>query len=235
MNRTTLSFGMWLYRTPLIQFYLHHLPWRQRCHCWDDGETCSDKMVRAVHEGASFRTLKRICGAASTPVLILMVIGILGCNGASADSFSGIDFHRTAHDKLLAHEAVTFAVHQIGKPYVWGGNGPYSYDCSGLMNAAYGSVGINLSPGVPRATSETQWSDGVKVSVPNTGDLIFFAGADGTPSAPGHVGIIINAKKHLMIEAYAPGTNIRVAYYGTSQAPQGDENPIGVTDPTAGT
>ena len=28
--------------------------------------------------------------------------------------------------------AVLFAFSQLGKPYIWGGNGPVGYDCSGL-------------------------------------------------------------------------------------------------------
>ena len=40
--------------------------------------------------------------------------------------------------------AVKFACAQIGKPYVWGADGPNSYDCSGLMLAAWGKAGIDL-------------------------------------------------------------------------------------------
>ena len=44
---------------------------------------------------------------------------------------------------------VAFARRQLGKPYVWGATGPRSYDCSGLMLAAYRSVGRTI----PRTTS----------------------------------------------------------------------------------
>lgn len=40
--------------------------------------------------------------------------------------------------------AVSYAMAQLGKPYVWGGTGPNGYDCSGLIYAAYQSLGITL-------------------------------------------------------------------------------------------
>jgi len=47
-----------------------------------------------------------------------------------------------------AGRAVAFARSQLGKPYVWGASGPSSYDCSGLIMAAYRSAGVWL-PGQP--------------------------------------------------------------------------------------
>jgi cell wall-associated NlpC family hydrolase len=52
------------------------------------------------------------------------------------------------------------------------------------------------------------------------GDLVFFAGSDGTPAAPGHVGLVVG--KNLMIEAYATGFPVRVSAFGTAQSPPGD-------------
>ena len=51
------------------------------------------------------------------------------------------------------------------------------------------------------------------------GDLVFFAGADGTATAPGHVGLVIG--KNTMIEAYATGFPIRVSQFGTPQSAPG--------------
>jgi hypothetical protein len=38
-----------------------------------------------------------------------------------------------------AAQAISFAMAQLGKPYVWGATGPDAYDCSGLVYAAYAS------------------------------------------------------------------------------------------------
>jgi cell wall-associated NlpC family hydrolase len=61
------------------------------------------------------------------------------------------------------------------------------------------------------------------------GDLVFFAGADGTPTAPGHVGLVIG--KNQMIEAYATGTPVRVSAFGTAQSPPGDNKVVGFAQP----
>ena len=66
-----------------------------------------------------------------------------------------------------------YAVRQRGKPYIWGGTGPYGYDCSGLVYAAYRAAGVVL----PRTTYEMLGSWRL-VQIPKSkarrGDLAFF-------------------------------------------------------------
>ena len=88
-----------------------------------------------------------------------------------------------------AKAAVNFALAQLGKPYQWGATGPGAYDCSGLMVASWRAAGITL----PR-TAATQSGFGTPITDPGQlqpGDLIFIPGADGTPAAPGHVGMYV--------------------------------------------
>ncbi len=120
-----------------------------------------------------------------------------------------------------AATAIAYAEQQLGKPYLWGGTGPDSFDCSGLVMMAYRAAGIDL----PR-TSELQWARGPRLSphLAQPGDLVFFAGSDGTVKSPGHVGLVIGGG--LMIEAYGTGYPIRVAPYG-------DRHPVGFTRPWA--
>jgi cell wall-associated NlpC family hydrolase len=120
-----------------------------------------------------------------------------------------------------AATAIAFAEQQLGKSYQWGGTGPDAFDCSGLVMEAYRAAGIDI----PR-TSEVQWRWGPKVPAADVepGDLVFFIGADGSPTAPGHVGLVIGGG--MMIEAFAPGFPIRIAPYGNRQ-------PIGFTRPWA--
>jgi cell wall-associated NlpC family hydrolase len=120
-----------------------------------------------------------------------------------------------------ASGAIAFARQQVGKPYLWGGTGPDAFDCSGLTMMAYRAAGIDM----PR-TAGQQWLRGPRVdpSQVQPGDLVFFAGADGTATAPGHVGIVIG--HGLMIDAPSTGLLVRIEPYANSGA-------IGFTRPWA--
>jgi cell wall-associated NlpC family hydrolase len=130
-----------------------------------------------------------------------------------------------APDQAVA-TAIAYAEQQLGKPYLWGGTGPDAFDCSGLVMMAYRAAGINIA-----RTSEEQWATETHVAASQVqpGDLVFFAGADGTPASPGHVGLVIGHGQ--MIEAYATGFPIRISTYGTVASAAGDESPVGFTRP----
>ena len=72
-----------------------------------------------------------------------------------------------------ADKAVAFAYAQLGKPYVYGATGPSSYDCSGLVQAAWAAAGV----AIPRTTFE-DWDDlpHIPVSQMVPGDLIIYDG-----------------------------------------------------------
>jgi cell wall-associated NlpC family hydrolase len=99
-----------------------------------------------------------------------------------------------------AGKILGYAEQQLGKPYLWGATGPDAFDCSGLAMMAYRAAGITI----PR-TSQAQWAYGKQIpaSQARPGDLVFFAGSDGTMTAPGHVGIVLT-----------PGTMIDAPYTG---------------------
>jgi peptidoglycan DL-endopeptidase CwlO len=124
--------------------------------------------------------------------------------------------------------AIAYAEAQIGKPYQWGGTGPDAFDCSGLVMMAYRQAGVDI----PR-TSEEQWAWGPKIQPGHEepGDLVFFAGSDGTRTNPGHVGLVIGKDK--MVEAYATGFAIRISSFGTSNSAPGDQSVVGFTRPWA--
>lgn len=95
-----------------------------------------------------------------------------------------------------AKKVVELAKQQLGKKYVWGANGPSSFDCSGLTKYVFGKVGITLE-----RVSYNQATQGIKVSKSNLqiGDLVFFSGINASSSSAkiSHVGIYIGNGKFL--------------------------------------
>ena len=105
-----------------------------------------------------------------------------------------------------AGTVVAFAYAQLGKPYRFFTAGPNTFDCSGLVKAAYAQIGIEM---IHHAASQASygtavdfWSEPVK-----PGDLVFMA-----PHGAGaitHVGIAVDATH--WIHAPAPGDVVRLA------------------------
>jgi NlpC/P60 family len=87
---------------------------------------------------------------------------------------------------VCAANAVKYAYAQLGDPYVWGAEGPDSFDCSGLVQAAYSACASYL----PRVADD-QWHAGPRpLDGLKAGDLVFFS-EDIGGSVAGHVGIYI--------------------------------------------
>jgi peptidoglycan DL-endopeptidase CwlO len=125
-------------------------------------------------------------------------------------------------------KVLAFAEAQLGKPYQWGATGPDAYDCSGLAMMAYRAAGV----AIPR-TSQAQWAYGQQIpaSQVQPGDLVFFAGSDGTAASPGHVGIVVNPATHTMIDSYAPGYGFQDDSYGLPASKGGLSPVVGFTRP----
>jgi cell wall-associated NlpC family hydrolase len=105
--------------------------------------------------------------------------------------------------------AVSAAMSKIGAPYTYGGNGPSSFDCSGLTVWAFRQAGIAL----PR-TSFAQYGMGTAVSKAGiqAGDLVFF-NTDGAGAS--HVGIATSATTAVSATSHGVMTHsISDSYWG---------------------
>ena len=84
----------------------------------------------------------------------------------------------------IAQDAVDLAARLIGKPYVWGAEGPGSFDCSGLTQYVYEQVGVDL----PRQAIQQSKAGDAAGRRLQRGDLLFFS-TDTRRSLVTHVGL----------------------------------------------
>ncbi|MFI7429764.1 NlpC/P60 family protein [Micromonospora sp. NPDC049836] len=95
-----------------------------------------------------------------------------------------------------AGTAVRYAYGAVGKPYVYGADGPGGYDCSGLTLAAWRAAGKSLPH-----NAAMQWDATVRISRSSLrpGDLVFYSGL-------GHVAIYVGSGQ--IIDAPSAGRNV---------------------------
>lgn len=86
---------------------------------------------------------------------------------------------------------VSWALTQLGKPYVWGAAGPGSFDCSGLTMGAWATVGVPL---VHYTVDQQSEGRAIPASQLMAGDLVLIPGSDSPgPGEAGHVGIYLGS------------------------------------------
>jgi cell wall-associated NlpC family hydrolase len=95
----------------------------------------------------------------------------------------------------LALTAINAARTQLGKPYLYGGSGPDSWDCSGLTQWAFAQAGILL----PRTAADQYAAVPTKIQLGDLepGDLLFWATDTSAPATIHHVAIYLGAGEML--------------------------------------
>ncbi|WP_433181221.1 NlpC/P60 family protein [Actinoallomurus sp. CA-150999] len=145
---------------------------------------------------------------------------VVQANGPNCTDMNGAPVAPSA----VAATVIAFAKAQLGKPYVYGATGPNSFDCSGLTLSAYKSAGVTI----PRLSDDQYWWG---ASVPRgqeqPGDLVYFEYLPGH-TGPGHVGIVYNPQKGIMIVAPHTGDVVKLQNYKTYPG-----GAVGFTRPTA--
>jgi cell wall-associated NlpC family hydrolase len=109
----------------------------------------------------------------------------------------------------IAAKAVLLALSKVGSPYTWGGGGPNTFDCSGLVMWAYGQAGVQLAH-----WTGDQIHSGQVIAMKDLqpGDLVFMwpPGVAGGP--PDHVVMYIG--NNLIVQAPHVGGFVEVSSIG---------------------
>ncbi|MGI8752728.1 MAG: C40 family peptidase [Acidimicrobiales bacterium] len=103
-------------------------------------------------------------------------------------------------------KAVSAALTRVGDPYAWGGTGPGTFDCSGLVQWSFAQAGISL----PRTAAE-QYLTGPRLALADAqpGDLLFWAYDPNDPSFVDHTAIYLG--NGMMAVAPHTGLDVQVA------------------------
>ena len=101
---------------------------------------------------------------------------------------------------------VSVAYSLLGAPYVYGTDGPYTFDCSGFVHYVYSTSGIYVSPsswGLLGAGSPISYESA------QPGDILLWGYSDGSPT---HAALYVGGGK--MIHAANPGTGVILSDVG---------------------
>jgi cell wall-associated NlpC family hydrolase len=132
---------------------------------------------------------------------LLSLSGQSASSGASTPSATTIGAQGSSSTPVVQD-----ALSQLGVPYQWGAEAQgVAFDCSGLVQWAFGQVGSLL----PR-TSQQQYAATTPVSAAQLqpGDLVFSAPGEGGVSGPGHVGIYAGGGQY--VDAPYTGQSVRL-------------------------
>lgn len=115
--------------------------------------------------------------------------------------------------------------------YVWGAAGPDVFDCSGLMSWGLQQAGV----GIGRLTADDFWQTKPHIAAGSEqpGDIVLFGGRYGTSGRAGHIGVVIDARQHLMMHTYSSRATATLSRYDTWKNPVGFASVISAADEKA--
>ena len=101
--------------------------------------------------------------------------------------------------------AMSIAVAQRGKPYVYGASGPGAFDCSGLTSYAFHRAGFRALPRTSAA--QAHFVRHIPRTRMHRGDLIFFTGGGGVYHVGLYAGVFHGHR--MVLHAPYPGQRVR--------------------------
>jgi len=126
-------------------------------------------------------------------------------DAAVATTDAAADSTQSASQQSIA-TVIAFLVAQVGKPYAFNTEGPETFDCSGLVTAAYRQIGVSLPhQSLLQSTKGTSVDWNTQPLLP--GDLIFMF-STANPTVISHVGIVIDSSR--WIQAGGSPTSVKI-------------------------
>jgi cell wall-associated NlpC family hydrolase len=126
-------------------------------------------------------------------LLISSVLLISGCiQKNKINQYPNNYSYHSYNSNFINNQIERTAKSHLGKKYVWGANGPYTFDCSGFTKAVFAQYNINI----PRVSqNQAQKGKIIPWNYLKKGDLIFFDSKKS--SRVSHVGIYLGSGKFI--------------------------------------
>jgi cell wall-associated NlpC family hydrolase len=141
--------------------------------------------------------------------LLVVAIALLGTVGLAMPAAAEEQLNDAGVGAAPTGQAIAdFALDYVGYPYVWAGNTPAGFDCSGFTQyVILNTVGIDIGHSVPGQTGYGAWVDW---EAWQPGDLVFFANTFSAGIS--HVGIYIGDGQFIHAENESTGVRISSLY-----------------------
>jgi cell wall-associated NlpC family hydrolase len=140
------------------------------------------------------------------PLMTQVTAGVTTTEASAAATSAGVSGTGAATlSSAQIRAMLTAALSRRGMPYVWGANGPASFDCSGLVQWSFAQAGVPM----PRvAADQARTGPAVPVSQLQPGDLLFYHTDPTDPGYISHVAIYIGNGE--MVQAPEPGESVEI-------------------------
>lgn len=160
-----------------------------------------------AHLAALMATIRKKLPS-QTSVAALVTQMISGGTAVTTGAAGAVSTTASQGSGLTAQELATFlaaARSRVGMPYVWGGDGPTQFDCSGLVQWSMRQAGV-LMPRV--AADQARTGPLLPLTALRPGDLLFYHTDPTAPTYISHVAIYLG--NGLMLQAPEPGMDVQI-------------------------
>ncbi|WP_077601547.1 C40 family peptidase [Oceanobacillus sojae] len=153
----------------------------------------------ASQQGTTVSKLKSLNNLSSDLIIVGQKLKVSGSGSSSSNTSSNSSSGSKSNSSNTSSSSAVYDVDKListaqaqsGTPYVWGGQSPSGFDCSGFIHYVINQAGKSMG----RTNVEGYYNKSYTISSPQVGDLVFFSGT--YKSGPSHMGFYVGNNKFI--------------------------------------